>query len=191
MKRSLNLIPNPVLRRQAIGRLLRLWTVALLSAGSLAGLLVLVEWARGLAALDDLKRLDERYAPLVTLVKQREEFKEEIELLRAREQTTLRLATDQHSLSALAAITLAAAAAPNEVYLEEIDYQASAPQQGGRPEGRPVVRLTGASVDSLAVARFAERLRTGGGLASVSVESTAPLPGSDPSHRRFQIVCQM
>lgn len=191
MSRSVNLVPAATLRRQAISRLSRVWTVALLTTGSIAGLLVGVEWARGLAALDEMKRLDAAYVPLVGVVQGREALRQQIERLRSREQTALRLANEHHAVSALAAVTLASAATEGGVYLDAIAYRAPGAHSAASHADRPTVRLTGAGVNSVAVAQFAENLRTGGGLAAVTVESTSALPGGDPGHRRFEILCHL
>ena len=155
-------------------------------AGAGAGLLLGVEWLRGVVALQELKELDARYAPFAEIGQSQDELEARIAALRAREQLTLRLSRDQASVALLGALSLAASEVAGSVYLESIDYDVAETAGSNRS-----VRLRGAGADSGAVAAFAERLRESGVFDAVAVESTGALPGGAASLRRFGIACQL
>ncbi|MEN0109448.1 MAG: PilN domain-containing protein [Planctomycetota bacterium] len=188
--RSVNLIPPSTQRRHAVRRVMRVMSAWVTATGLVAGLLLAVEWARGVADSSELASLRARYTPVATLVDERADLIATIERLRGREQLSLRLSHGAHAYALLGVTAQAAAESSGSVYLRQLNY--SAAEESAKP-GEPIsrgVKLSGASIDGVAVADFAERLRESGLFRSVAVESTAPLPGGQRSLRRFEVACR-
>lgn len=186
MKRHLNLVPVTTRRRQLRQRLLRVWSTSVVLAGLFACAMLGVEWFRGMSALRDLQNLDARYAPFEEIAKQRDDLIDQISRLRAREQLTLRLSRDEHGVAMLGALALATRDTGGAVYVDRLEYDVESGNEGIRS-----VRLTGAGVDSGAVAGFAEGLRKTGVFQDVAVESTGALPGGAVNLRRFSVACRL
>lgn len=191
MKRTLNLAPPGIRRRQAMRRLVHACSTAITLAGAASATWLLVEWSRGAAMAQALGRLEAEYAPLERLMEEDVLLRGEIERLRAREQMSLRLTTDRIGLPLLAVLAQAATEAGGDVYVEELHYHASSQTTRNRrtvTQDGPKAELEGVSRDSLAVARFAQELRRSKLFTRVSIESSQPAPGSGDL-RQFEIAC--
>lgn len=186
MKRHLNLIPIATQRRQTRRRVLNVWSASVVMAGALVGLMLGVEWLRGVVALRELEELNTRYAPFAEIAKQRSELVDQIDRLRGREQLSLRLSHDAHGVSILGALAIATRDSGGSVYVEKLVYELNEASDATRS-----VRLAGAGVDSGVIAGFAERLRETGVFSSVAVESTGSLPGGAVSLRQFSLACRL
>lgn len=186
MKRHLNLIPIATQRRQTRQKVAFVWTTSVAVASLLVGLMLGVEWLRGMSAMSELQDLRTRYAPFEEIAQQHDDLVEQISHLRAREQLTLRLSRDEFGVSMLGALAVATRDASSAVYVNDLKYHV----EGGKDSSR-LVRLTGAGVDSGAIAGFAESLRETGVFRSVAVESTGALPGGAVSLRQFSVACQL
>lgn len=195
MKRHLNLIPIATQRRQAFRRVLRVGATSTVIAGLLTGLLLTVEWTRGLVAMQQLQELNARYAPLEQLAGKQMKITKKLAQLRGREQLSLRLSREAYGLTVLGTISRAAEASAGNVYVETLQYDGTAGAARGSIDGKSeaigAIRLSGAGVDSTAVAIFAEHLRASGVFTSVAIESTALMPGGAASVRRFEVACTL
>lgn len=186
MKRHLNLIPLATQRRQTRRKVAFVWTTSVALAGVFAGLLLGVEWLRGMSAMRELQNLQARYAPFDKIAQQHDDLVQQISHLRAREQLTLRLSRDEFGISMLGALAVATRDAGSTVYVNDLKYHVEAGNDAPRS-----VRLSGAGVDSGAIAGFAQRLRETGVFRSVAVESTGALPGGAVSLRQFSVACRL
>lgn len=186
MKNSLNLIPPATQRRLVTRRVVRVGSTAMLLSGLCVASLLGVEWVRGVAAARELRTLEARNAPLEELRQERARLARQITLLEGREQLSLRLAHGEHGVALLAAIAQAAGEGDGLVYVQSLEYQVADSGDSQRS-----LRVVGAGVDGMAVARFAERLRSTGVFDTVSIEATGPMPGGGDNLRRFDLACRL
>lgn len=190
MKRSLNLIPIATQRRQALGRVSHVGSTATVIAGVFTALLLGIEWTRGMVAVQQLSELNARYAPFEEIAGKQSKLASQIEMLRAREQLSLRLSREARGLTLLGAIAKAAEQQGGGVFVEALEYEGSA-ADGTQAENGGEVRLNGAGTDSTAIALFAQSLRETGMFAEVAVQSTRPISGNNTSQRRFEVACTL
>lgn len=189
MKRHLNLIPPAIQRRQAAKRILRGWSSIVTFVGIICLSACVMEWSRGVAAVQRLQALDARFAPLGKLADEERELTGIVENLRAREELSLRLSTETEGVTLLGAVSTAAKDLGDGIYLVEFRFQGDTPLAGGAKPGSRSLRLEGAGIDGLAIASFADRLRDAGVFSTVSVGATRPVSGGAPTLRSFQIDC--
>ncbi|MGL4514582.1 MAG: hypothetical protein ACRCT8_15950 [Lacipirellulaceae bacterium] len=195
MKRSLNLIPLAARRRMAARRVFRLWSNAVGTAGLVCGVLLALEWGRGLSAVERLRSLDTQYAPLAKLTGELAQLTAQIDQLRAREEISLSLSQATSGLTLLGAVSHAAEEVDGRVYVTRFEFLDAGEGTGVRSSSsdpsavRPTLKLLGAGIDGLVIAAFVEHLRDSGAFSLVSIAATRPLAGGAPAVREFEIEC--
>ncbi len=182
MKRSLNLIPIATQRKHAARRAVRICLSAIAMSSLACAVLLGIEWARGMAALQELQMLEAQYAPLSEIAKDQRSLVTQIAQLRGREQLSLRLSHHAHGVTLLGAVAQAVGESPESVYIERFEYDEEKP-------GVRSLNLAGSGVDGVSVAAFAARLRESEVFESVAIASSRPLVGGLPTLRRFEIEC--
>jgi Tfp pilus assembly protein PilN len=199
MKTSLNVLPYTLRRRQLVRvRLLQwclIWGTVTAAAG---GVLYMAKYVPYQARLAELQARERKYAPLNKLKTELDAMRAELDDLQKREALAMSLADDVPDLTLLGVISRAARQSDGKVYIERLSLgrettpQSTAPDEPGASAGRKrggVLKLNGAGLDNLSVARFVAALRDCEVFDKVELKSTGIQTAAGAGARSYLVEC--
>ncbi len=186
MSTHLNLMTDEDRRRQLLRGARQGWTRMLVGTAVLLALCGTVQWWQGTATSEELRSLEDRYAPIQTLKNQCIRMRTEINSMREAQQLTLRLVDSRPTITLLGAISSAAASADGRVFVDRLELQTNRASGDQR-----VAVVSGYGNNNSAIAKFTEALRASSLFADVSLNSSASQTASNQQARSFQVECQL
>lgn len=184
MKTHLNLLPHRLIRRQAVWAHLKVWVVV----GAIALTLALgMSWQlaqTSLAARRKRDQLEEQYRPVTQAEADIKQMRIEIARLRQEQLIVLALANDEPALPLVGLVSRAARASESEVIVQHLSFT----DNPNSPSPR-ILSVQGMAKGTLAIARFAAKLRDSNAFASVDLKSTEVQTSEGGATHRYHLEC--
>lgn len=191
MKHHLNLMSQPARHREALRRVVRLWSQVTASVVLVLVPVGLATWWR----CDDARRrqavASAQYEPIRKMKNENDALKKQIESLLTQERVPLVLSRRQPVLSLVGLASRAVAEEGGTVYLEQLALEQSSQIENAANGTRSTCVLEGIGRDVRGVSQLADRLRTDGPFTHVGLETDETnRPGAE-NVQQFTIHCEL
>lgn len=199
MKTSLNILPyNLRLRQLVCARILQWCLICGAVSTAAGGVLYATKYLPYQARESELQARERKYAPLNKLKTELDAMRAEMDDLRKREALAMSLADDVPDLTLLGVVSRAAKQSNGKVYVKVLSLDRETVQSapavdepaGSTTQSRGgVLKLQGAGLDNLSVARFVAALRDSEVFEKVELKSTGIQAASDTGARSYLVEC--